>query len=138
MSRILESNGQTIDVEFLKNKYGVKSLHVIEFNPTVIHKGGRPQDETLEVLSILHNPDYDPDYPSLTYVFKKVGFDVLAASSAIAQSNPAGAIKMQMDACLLEGDRDQLFNPQDSTVFASVMNDFVKITQARSTFLKKI
>jgi hypothetical protein len=117
----------------LKNRHGLQILHTVGFNhlrlSTIIGDGiGERVEE---------NPNYDQDYPSLDFVFKKVGFDVLSASAVLGQDNPVKAIKMQMESCLLWGDKEALFNVQDATVFTSVMEQFVKITSSRSASLKK-
>jgi len=108
------------ELEALKAKEGLKKVYVVTFNSG---------DDLLV--------DSDDDYPELDFVFKKVGFDVLAASAALGQDNPIRAIKMQMEACLLWGERDVLFDPKDATVFTSVMQQFVKISEARTAVLKK-
>ncbi len=115
MTKITEA-----EIDTLKAKNGLKAVHIVTFNKT--DDSGFSDDD---------------DYPELDFVFKKVGFDVLAASAALGQDNPIKAIKMQMESCLLWGDKEALFNPKDATVFTSVMQEFVKITQARTAVLKK-
>ena len=120
MKRISEN-----EIQNLKAKYGLKKVYIVTFNDTVV---------TLIGLEDLAEED---EYPTLDFVFKKVGFDVLSASAAIGQDNPIKAIKLQMKSCLLWGDEDALFDPNDATVFTSVMQQFVKISEARTAQLKK-
>lgn len=108
------------DIDALKAKNGLKTVHIVTFNKA--DDSGFSDDD---------------DYPELDFVFKKVGFDVLAASAALGQDNPIKALKMQMQSCLLWGDEKALFDSKDATVFTSVMQQFVKITEARTATLKK-
>jgi hypothetical protein len=121
------------EIESLKNQHNLKSLHIIKFNdPILTTQLGEGIGEHNE-----ENPDFDDEYPSLDFAFKKVGFDLLSASAAMGQDNPVKAIKMQMEACLVFGDKEFLFDKNDSTIFTSVMQKFVEITKSRSASLKK-
>ena len=121
------------NIQSLKAQHGLKAVYIVNFNDAIKH------DSPIHILGepYAENTDFDEDYPSLDFVFKKVGFDVLSASAAMGQDNPIKAIKMQMESCLIWGDRELLFDPKDATVFTSVMQEFVKITAQRSASLKK-
>ena len=105
------------ELAILKGKH--KGLHLVTFN-----------DENTE--------GYDADYPSADFVFKKLSFDVLAATAATANDKPIQAIKAQMQSTLVFGDERILFDKDDITVLTSVMSEYTKINKNRVSELKKI
>lgn len=109
----------------LKATHG--KLWQVRFNPQTIVEGP----------ATIPNRDYDEDYPTLDFVFKKTGFDVLAAAASMAAERPIQSIKLQMESALVWGDKDALFDDKDVTVFATVSQDFQKINKVLTTQLKK-
>jgi hypothetical protein len=105
-------------LQALKDQYG--KVWVIGFNDTA------SDDET--------SVDYDPEYPSCDFAFKKMDFDLFAASAALAMEKPIQAIKMQMEATMVAGDKTYL---QDPVILGSISSEFAKITRARTAKLKK-
>lgn len=105
-------------LEVLKAQHG--KVWVISFNDTESEEGT--------------SADYDTEYPSCDFAFKKMDFDLFAASAAIAMDKPIQAIKMQMEATMVFGDKTYL---QDPVVLGSLAAEFSKITRARTAKLKK-
>lgn len=114
--------------EELRQKHG-HFLREIVFNS--------PSDEVEVDGERVHKPrnDYDEDYPTLMFIFKKMGFDLFAATTEMAAEKPIQAVKTQMEATLVWGEKEWLNDP---VVFQSVMAEFMKINKARSAELKKI
>jgi hypothetical protein len=116
----------------LKAKHG--AVFLIIFNPKNIQLVN--VDDAEDVLEWEQNPDYEPDYPTIDFVFKRLkDMDVLAASAAMAQENPLKSLKMQMDATLVWGDKELL---KDPIVLTSISGDFGKINKPLTSKLKKI
>ena len=85
-----------------------------------------------------NNPNdtgYDAEYPSCEFVFKKMDFDLFAATSALAVEKPIQAIKTQMEATMVQGDKSLLNDP---VVLGSLAKEFAKISALKQAALKKI
>ncbi len=123
------------EIEALKQKHGLKVIHIVKFNEKKELLNDDEEEYAEEKKELLN--DDDDEYPEMDFAFKKLGFDVLAASAALGQDNPIKAIKIQMESCLIWGDKEVLFDKNDTTVFTTVMQEFVKISQARTANLKK-
>jgi hypothetical protein len=130
-------------LQALKNQHGL--VYVIGFNhATIQQEVNKVQDSFTEIRNVLEdevspipemlNPNYDPEYPSCDFVFKKMDFDLFAASAALAMEKPIQAIKMQMEATCVFGDKSLLSDP---VVMGSIAPEFAKITKTRSASLKK-
>jgi hypothetical protein len=130
-------------LQSLRNQHGV--VYVIAFNHALVHSEvekilnsfteirNELEGEVNPQPSIL-DPNFDPEYPSCDFVFKKMDFDLFAASAALAMEKPIQALKMQMEATCVFGDKALLSDP---VVLGSLSIEFAKITKARSASLKK-
>ena len=111
-------------LQALKNQHG--KVYVIGFN----HQNrATAQSGDTDI-----DPNYDPEYPSCDFAFKKMDFDLFAASAALAMEKPIQALKMQMEATIVHGDKALLSDP---VVLGSITPSFAQITKARSASLKK-
>ncbi len=111
------------EIAELKQKFGI--LYIVGFNAKEMGNG---DNKSL-------NPNYDPDYPTMDFVFKRMDFDLFAATTATAVDKPIQSIKTQMVATLVWGKKEYLDDP---VVFSSLMVNFSQINRARSSELKKI
>jgi hypothetical protein len=150
ITQLLKINNQTMNslvsneqLQALKNQYGV--VYVIGFNHATLQVGVLKIDDSFTEIRndlegevnpqpLILDPNFDPEYPSCDFVFKKMDFDLFAASAALAMEKPIQALKMQMEATCVFGDKALLSDP---VVLGSLSVEFAKITKARSASLKK-